>query len=82
MEKEVCLKGSSDQRLLISESSHPVIPFTTNWKSDNLFCQERNMHCRLMAGFVLMLWVFSLLAFIVTHVRQLPSEVYMSVAQD
>lgn len=40
------------------------------------------MHCRLMAGFVLMLWVFLLLAFIVTQIRKLPSEVYVSVAQD
>lgn len=36
-----------------------VIPFTSNWKSDDLFCQKRNMNCRLMAGFVLMLWVSS-----------------------
>lgn len=40
------------------------------------------MPCRLMAGLVLMLWVFSFLVFIVTQVRRLPNGVSVSVAKD
>lgn len=39
------------------------------------------MHCRLVAEFVLMLSVFSLLVFVVTQVRKFPNEVYVSVVK-